>query len=428
MVFSKLSELITKFRTSSNIKNGLIFSFFAFLNNGVNFIMLMLLADLLVPDSYGILNLFNTAITILTVLIPLGCTGFVAVSFFRTTREEFVAIINAIFAISTTVFILFLLFLLIAQSYLDLDRVIGFSFNFQIIALSICFFQLFSTINLDIWRLQEKPIAYGLYSLGIIVLNFLLTFLFLLGFKMDWKGRAYAQLIAVVIFFIISTVFLFRRRFLTFQKIQFKVIKEALLFGIPLIPHTLSSWIRQGLDRYILNFFWSSTVVGFFSFALNFGNIIHIIGIAFNLSNSVFIYKKLANRDSNTKKIILKQTYIMTVIFFAGTMVVFLSSYLLIPYVFPKYIESLPYLFPLCLAAFFQCIYYLFVNYLFYFKKTKILMYITFSVSITHLLLSFILTKYCSIFTAYISLFSNFVICILVFFISQKYYPIYKKK
>jgi len=419
------SENIKRLKSNSNIRNGMLFTFFAFLNNGINFLLLFILAKYLLPEGYGKLNLFTTLVTVLAILLPLGTNGFIGNSYFRKNEADFKKVVNTVFSIATSSLILIVIILLIVQN--DLQRILGFSIEYQIIASLICFFQLFTTVNLEIWRLNEQPVKYGLYSLGTIILNFVLTLIFIISFRMDWEGRIYAQFIVAIIFFAISLYFLIHRKILTFQKINIKILKETLSYGVPLIPHLAAGWIRQGLDRYVINFFCSSASVGIFSFALNFGNIINIIGVSFNASNSVFLYKNLSNQTSKTKDQLLKQTGLMSLFFLILTSLIFIGSYILIPFLFPKYIDTLPFLFPLCFASFFQCIYYLFVNYLFYYKKTKKLMFITLIVSIFHFLLSFAFTRYSTLYTAYINLFSNFCICILVIFYSQKIYPLLKK-
>lgn len=115
-----------------------------------------------------------------------------------------------------------------------------------------------------------------------------------------------------------------------------------------------------------------------FSFAYNFANVIQIVGFAFNATNSVFIYKNLAQNNTDTRDRLWKQTKVMLIFFFLLAILICLGTSVFIPILVPNYAGSIPYLFPLCMAAMFQCIYYLFVNYLFYYKKTKGLMFITF--------------------------------------------------
>ena len=92
---------------------------------------------------------------------------------------------------------------------------------------------------------------------------------------------------------------------------------------------------------------------------------------------------------------------------------------------FPKYIGLLEFIIPQCMGAMFQCFYLLFVNFLFYYKKTKKLMFITFGFSLLHAILSLILTKYSIFYTVYIGLLSNFLIALGVFLYSRKVYKLF---
>ena len=284
--------------------------------------------------------------------------------------------------------------------------------------------QVFSTVNLDIWRLEENPLSYGIYSVATVFANFILTLILVIGFHWGWLGRVYAQVAVSMLFFFVSIYFLIRRGYLQKLMPNKETVKSALDFGIPLIPHSASAWIRQGLDRYVINYFYMATQVGIYSFAYNFANIIQIIGLAFNATNSVYIYKNLANIEADTSRRLLKQTKVMTLFFAIITLCVYVGTSIFIPIFVPKYTDAISYLFPLCVGAFFQCVYYLFVNYLFYYKKTKKLMYITFSMSLFHVLLSVLLTRYSMMYTAYVTMIVNMMIVLGVFLYSRRVYKL----
>ena len=68
-------------------------------------------------------------------------------------------------------------------------------------------------------------------------------------------------------------------------------------------------------------------------------------------------------------------------VFFYMLLSLFISigAYLFVPLVFPKYIDARFYIFPLCMGSMFQCVYLVYVNILFFYERTKQLMYITFT-------------------------------------------------
>lgn len=85
--------------------------------------------------------------------------------------------------------------------------------------------------------------------------NLILTILFVGLLKLDWYGRVYAQLLTCLCFSVVALVILVRKGY--FKRILplKKDFVEGYKFGIPLIPHSTSFWLRQGLDRYIINSF-----------------------------------------------------------------------------------------------------------------------------------------------------------------------------
>lgn len=420
----KIRRISFVFKENKLLKQGVAFTVFAAINNGLNFLLIFILSLFLSKQDFGVLNLFNIAVLIFSVLISLGTQSYFSVVFFKKTKKYVGSVLNSILVISIVTFAVLSFVILFSPQ--SLTQLIGFPKLYQFYALVICFFQLFYTINLEVYRLEESTIKYGMMTLIWVFLNFTITLYFCISLKLGWTGRVDAQIIASILLFIINLVILIKNDFLKFKLPNKNHFIRVLKFGLPLIPHNSTVWIRQGFDRFLINYYLGAITVGIFSFAYTFSGIIMMIGTAFNATNSVFIFKTLQNKNiSETKVILSKQISLMIVVFFLITILGLTTGVVLIKFVIPKYNDAIPYLIPLCIAAFFQCVYYLFVNYLFYFDKTKTLMYITFSISVFHFLVSVILTKYSALFTSYLTLISNLVIAILVIIYTNKIYPLY---
>ena len=409
---------------NKTVQNGVWFSVFSFLNAGISFVLLIIIAKFISPEGYGKINLFNTTVQVFTFFICLNTSGIVSVVFFRKSYEEFKRTINTVFVLTIGCFLFLTLLLLLFSE--KLERQIGLDFYFQWIALWICLFQTFSQINLNIFRIEEKVKQYGIYSVSSAVLNFVLTILLVVTFKYDWQGRIYAHLLLCFLLFTFSVVFLIKKKYITLLKPNKESFKESLGFGLPLIPHNATPWLRQGLDRYFINAFHNTAEVGLFSLSMNFANIILMVGDAFNQTNSVYIFQNLsAKNQDEVKNKLRKQTVLLSGLFVVVTVVLIVGSIVFIPMIFPKYEGAVKYVPFLCLSMFFKCIYLQFCNYLFYFKKTLGLMYITFSCSLLHAGLSFWLTRYSIFYTTIISAAIDLVITVGVFFYSRKFYKVF---
>jgi len=416
---------LLSFSRNTTLKNGTLFSFFSFLNSGINFLLLIIIAKFISPEGYGKLNIFSTTVMLLSFLIHLNTQGIISVNFFKESRKVLPRTINTVFLITIFCFLLYGGIIILYGNIINCS--LNISTKILLTALIICFFQVFSSVNLDLWRLEEKPISYGIYSVCNVTGNFILTLILIIGFKYGWIGRIYSQILMAFIFFIVSFFYMYKRHYLKKILPLSEDIKDALSFGVPLIPHSTSFWLRQGFDRYIINACYNSSLVGLFSFSYNFANIIQIIGSAFNATNSVFIYKSLSDQSSSTeiKRRLQKQTKWMLVFYVGITLIICVASIMFIKTFVPQYLGALKFIIPQCFGAMFQCVYLLFVNFLFYYKKTKKLMYITFSFSLLHAVLSLILTKFSIYYTAYIGLLSNFLIALGVYLYSRKIYKLF---
>lgn len=413
-----IRQIISRIVRNKSFRNGIFFSLFSFLNSGISFLIMMLMARYVQPESYGQLSLFTTMISLLSIFICLNTNGLIGVNFFTASKEIIQRLLNVTLITALLVYLLFLTGMLLLKS--QFEDWTGLDTAFQFCAVSVCLLQVGSSALLDIWRLEERVEKYGVYSLLMVTSNLLLTILFVALLKLDWQGRVYAQFITCILFSMFSIVVLVHKGYLKWILPLKKDFIEGYKFGVPLIPHTTSFWLRQGLDRYIINFFFLQSVVGLFSFAYNFANIIQILGNAFNASYSVNIYKSLATVDAISVKRLQRNCRYLVGIYLLLTLSVCLMAILLIPISFPEYNDCIVYLFPLCGGAMFQCFYLVYVNILFFYKKTKILMYITFICSLLHCIMSFLLTKYGVVYTAYISFFSNMLIFVGVYWYSQK--------
>lgn len=238
-------------------------------------------------------------------------------------------------------------------------------------------------------------------SCGCALMNLVLSITFIKVFQFGWPGRAYAQFVCMLLFGGFGIFYFLWNRFFAFDISSY--YRQVLIWSIPLIPHAATTFIRQGCDRYIINYYHSISDVGLFSFALTLVNVITMIGFGFNQSNSVDIYKTLADDNiNNGKKMdkLSKQRRLFIGIYIATTLLAVIVGALGVPLVMPKYDGAIMYFLILSVYGFGVCVYLLYTNYLFYYKKTKQIMYITFGTAICHLILSLFLTKFGLVYTA----------------------------
>ena len=347
--------------------------------------------------------------------------GYLSVAYFQKDKRDFKTYVTNIsiipLIVCPVVCILSLLLHLLFPNFL------GLNINNTILAIFISFFSLYVNLLLDYYRVKESIISYGCFSCSYVFLNFCLTIILIVFIGTNWYGRIYSMLICASLYTIFTILVFLKNSLLSLKCLSFKVINEVIKWGVPLIPHASSIWIRQGCDRYIINYYYSTYEVGIFSFALNLANIMNMIGLAFNSSNSVDIYKTLSSRNEGGIEKLQSYTKKMLLLFLVISIVISILLFVVVPILVPQYKSSLIYYLFLIPYGYLQCVYYLYCNYLYYFGYNRKLMTITFSISIVHLCLSFVFSRYSLVLTALVYVVTQ---TLIVLFLKHKVTSILK--
>ena len=404
---------------NKTVRNGGLFAVFSFFNRGISFVLLTILARYIAPAEYGELSLFNTVVTFLGYFVGLSTAGYVSVSFFKESKEKFKEDFTTICLI--TIFVSSVILVLFLLSSQWLSGLLKVSVRFLFLGLLISFANVFVGLNLDYFRVQEKLSWYGILSCSFALLNFVLALYLVIGRDLNWHGQVYALATCNVVFALIALFFFIKNKLFRIPQ-TWANFKKIIIWGLPIIPHLASGWVKNGLDRYIIEGTHTMADVGLFSFAMTLATVIIMIGQAFNQTNSVNIYQTLSSDSSKENKLksLIRKERFLSLFFLGAVAVVIIGGIVFIPILMPKYTACIPYFVILSIYGFFQCIYFLYCNYLFYYGSTKQLMFITFGSSIIHLLLSLWLTRYSLYFTCIIYVISIIIVVLLVYMQSRK--------
>lgn len=415
----QLKRKISNVTHDRTLRNGILFSGFSFINRGFTFLLLIILANFISPAEYGYLNLFSTVVMVVGYVMALSSEGYLAVAYFNEGNSGITNTFSSV--LYTSVIISLVLYIGIFIGGTSLCNVLELPFTVLILAVVIGFFTIYVNLNLDLFRIEEKVKAYGVLSCGNALLNFVISILLVKTLMYGWQGRVYAQTLCFILFGIIGFVYFIKSKHLT--KPNWTFWKSMLLWGVPLIPHHATNFLRQGCDRYIINNYHSIDDVGIFSLALNLANIIIMIGAGFNQSNSVDIYKTLGDSSISISSKLLhlkKQRRKIMLVYIVTGVLTTIACLVTVPYLLPSYAESLKYFPILAVYATMVCLYFLDTNYLFYFKKTKTIMLTTFGSAVLHLLLSLLLTPFSLYITCLVYCISQASIVLIIHYLSYK--------
>lgn len=245
-------------------KNTLIITASKLLTQATNFLLLPLYTAKLSPTAYGIVDLFNTYIYLLSPLITLQLENalfrfLVDVRANEEGKEKYISTITISVLINSLIALVVIGFL---GFYIKIDY-------WYFLAINV-FFTVGTNLLLQIARGlgNNKIYAFGnaLMSIITVVLNVVFIVLFNLGAEGLFGAYLIAHIVAIIYIFIKTEIY----KYTNIKKFELKVLKELLNYSIPLIPNQLSWWIINASDRTIISSFINIAANGVYSVANRF--------------------------------------------------------------------------------------------------------------------------------------------------------------
>jgi O-antigen/teichoic acid export membrane protein len=419
----KLNMGVSRILKHPLFKGGIIYTITDAINKAVPFLILPLLTYYLTPGDYGIVSNYNVYTAILLVFVGLNLNGVISANFFHLTKQALAQYISNLLIILVAAFTIVLLCVFLFGGYIY--TFLPISRFYLVIGVIIALAQMLTLFNMELWRLEERPLSFGVYQITQTILNFLLTILFVVYYKEKWEGRVWALSVASILYGLFSIWFIWKRGYL---KIVFnkQSVRDALGFGLPLLPHALSIWVKTGIDRVFITRFYGTAENGLYATGFQFGLLMSFLTIAFNNAYIPYLYKNLAKPDNEQlKRKLVQFTYgyfiFMLVLSFIFT---FMSNVVVDHFLQANYKMSKTYIGWAMLSQAFQGMYLMVVCYFFYAKRTGFLAWITFGSSLVQVGVSYFMVKnYGAIGAAYSTTVMTFITFLLVWVFSNKVYP-----
>ena len=404
------------------IKNGAIYIGFEVLNKALPFILVPVLTHYISPTGFGLIANFNAIYGVLTVLVGLSIHGAVNIAYVKYGKKEISTyVFNSLIILTISLIIIFFGSLLFSKTFWLIS-------SLPIIWLYIGIFsaamQFVTSINLVLWQAEKRAINYGAYQLLQTLFNFCLTMYLVIIVSMDWEGRLYAQNFIVVIFAILSLYILIKRKYLSAEFNSVYVV-DALKYGVPLIPHALSTWIFFGFNILLITIVLGESEAGIYSVSMQFAMIMSIINHAANRAIQPFFFEKLVNISKSQKALLVKYIYLGFIsILIIGLLLILVTNMVVNISVEEQFQEAKKYLPILIISAVFNGMYLLVVKFIFFINKTYYVTLATFCSAIAHVVLSTLLIYSIGVLgVAIATLASSIIGFFITWYISSRVFP-----
>lgn len=224
------------------------------------------------------------------------------------------------------------------------------------------------------WQVRKKATCYGALQVSRSLFDVGLSVLFVVVFVYGADGRIGAQIIAAVSFAVLALWFLKKDSLFRFFVWRPDLIREALSFGIPLIPHVGGMFLISSVDRFVINSELGLAEAGVYMVAVQFGMALSLIFDAINKAYVPWLFERLKRNEAEEMRQIVRYTYGWYCFILLGAGIAFIVGPWLITFIAgEKYARAGDVIGWLVLGQVFNGMYLMITNYIFFSKRTGLL-------------------------------------------------------
>lgn len=372
------------------VKASIAFFISSFVTKGIAFVTTPFFTRMLTAEEYGQVSLYYTwyqLFGIIAMFCLYNAVFNVGMMDYPERRNDFSF---SLLVLSNIITLIFSTILLIAYPYIK--NTIGLDIQYIIL---MCIMYLFQPAYL-FWVAKERYEYKYIYVLFFAIISALIApiIAIILITITPNENHLAARIFGFEIpLLLIHLGFYFYLGFKAKWKLDKSFWKSAIIYNIPLIPHYLSTYLVNSLDRIMISNIVNDSATAYYSLAYSIASIALIVWAAIDNSLVPYTFQKLKEgRYKEIKKvanplITLFACGCFIVIMFAPEAVRIMGS--------EKYLEAIYVIPPIVGGVFFQVQYFLYSNVLYYYKKPKYVMVGSLVAVIFNLILNYIfINKY----------------------------------
>ena len=358
-------KLLEKYRNfSPAAKASFWFVFSNVMLRGISFITLPIFSRILTTAEYGVVSVFSSWETIISIFCTLTLWGGVFNIVLVKHSEERDKYISSFQGLATTLTILFFaLTIVFIQPFCKFSKMSPF--------LMVCMYvQTLSQTPFFLWQGKQRfDYKYKLIVLITVIMSVLNPILgYIAVTHTEYKAEA-RILVGVILNFLIGLLFFIFNLYKGKTFFNKDIWKYAVTFNVVLIPHYLAQQVLAQSDRIMINNMCSSGDAGIYSVAYSFAMLLTLVTSGINSSFNPFIYKCI--KSEKYEKLRKATTFLLF-----GIAAVTVAMICVIPDVFKlmlpeSYYPAIWVIPPVAGAVFFQFLYPLFGSVEFYYEAKK---------------------------------------------------------
>lgn len=394
------------------LKDSFIYLIGELINKSLPFLLLPYLTRKLGTSGFGELSYYLTILALLGIFIGLSQEGAVTRYFYFYGNKAIDLIVRAGYLYNII--------------FSCVCLMVAWILNSEIIAYItlIATFNSFLSVQLALRQAQKQPLPYiiiqFLSSISLVIFTVLMLE-YIAGNQV--VNRLLALLFSSALVFFI-TYFFINKKFKVKKRFSTVNYKAALLyifsFGIPLILHQLSFFMKGQVDRIFIYKLYSATELGVYSAGVQIASVLTIFYMALNKAIIPYYYEKLKNKKLTIDKI--KKYTLLSFLFigFPAFICYLLPNKIFAWFLGEQFGEAQFYTVLFLIGYGLTLPYLILVNYLFFYGRNKLIASITFSTSAVYVALLAILSGISIKFIPFSLILSNLLLVVVLWIIISK--------
>lgn len=282
------------------IKDSLAYGVASILSRFIGFLLMPLYTSILSPADYGVLNIVNTTLMLLTLFSVLGLDSAAHIFFFDSDE-----VIKRKEVFSTWFWVQFGFSLLLAISLLLLSNRLSILLfespeNSKYFKLSgfVLLSGVLPSLAINWFRVRRLPWPTTWFSLTLGLVTIGLNILFIAYYKLGIEGFLFAQLISGVAMSVATLVIM--RKWLSIFLFSKHLINRMLRYSLPLIPAALAYWCLNFAGTYFLQILKGEGEVGLYQTGSTIASIMMVLIGAFTQAWGPFAMSIKSQVDVNS--------------------------------------------------------------------------------------------------------------------------------
>lgn len=385
--------MLTKLRDSSLISGVGIYLIATLINASIPFLLLPILTRHLTPEEYGVIAVFQVWCSLLAVVCGLNTYGAATRKHYDYDEPDkymgdYISACVVILVISS------LLVTVLMLPFLGpLSGALGLSRGWILAGILYAVGNFVVQLRLRQWQVRKKPVKYGQFQISQSILNAGLSLSLVVVVAIGVDGRLIGITSAMLLFGGVGALLLWRDNLLRFSW-QPALIKDALSFSVPLLPHFVGSFLLLTVDRAVISSLLGLEAAGHYMVAVQLALALDLLLQSIHKAYVPWLFERIKRDNSEEKRQIIKGSYI----YFVALIVIALLAFLvgkpvLIFIAGASYAPAGEVIGWLVLAQAVRGMYYVVSSYLMYAKKTQQISWITIVSGAINIVLLLILLK-----------------------------------